>query len=606
MIMPIRSVVVEHIDSLTANTAKFEEEVAHLKRLLGSSFRPNDDYQTVHEDLVRDACVPDSLTIALAVLRKVKFYDNKISQWGRAAQAAKALADISLLKTIYDQQADEWIRRRADDAWLVSLLQPELVRRQLLFHLREDNYSGVYARGKTISRPSRTDLLFWNRKRDGSRASKEFIKISSDLSRNEETGAATAGGSIPDAEIFASYPQNGQFAFYAREQRTHEGFILFNNYQGELRRTANDGQLWMKWKNQTGEVVYTSINAESGNLLQFGLPVTFLEENKVYEMSLVEIDPGALAKELGFYAKHSIAEIISKNVRHREVKGREPEEHLFFRAFFRTSSFSSFYVKIIAAKLQPGEDRHTVIMRGSEAFAAEDQNGLNGMQSLCNIRPSVYSKRRALDQVLGRDVQQFLHHPNLEYVAYLEANRNTLNIDSLVAIEFLPYLERAKKYRGLHYKNEKGARRSAYSGSSLKMPMVPRENFSIDYGEDQPKRITEADFLAKTPPVVPPLFRSYRYIFQEQATVVLDEVRALVEARIPEYAEVLRRLNALSPQAGYSGDFSSVVRQIATPNVLNLETVEIPGLEDVKKIDVSVSYSLPGRTVMTTSYRFNW
>ncbi|WP_026231993.1 hypothetical protein [Neolewinella persica] len=607
MIVPIKTIVIEHIDSLTANQAKYNREEAHFKRLVGSSMLQNYDWQAAHEDLVRQACPPDSLGVALAVLRKMKFYDNRISQWGRAAKAGKALSDIPLLRRIYDQHSDEWIRRRANESWLTSLLQPELVRRQLLFHLRTDNYSGLYVRGDIISRPSRTDLLFWNRKRDGSRPIEHYIKISSEQSRKADGGTATAGGSIPDADIFTSYPQNGQFAFYAREQRTHEGFLLFKHYQGGLRSPANDGRLWMKWKNQTGEVVYTDVAAESGDLLQYGIPVTFLEENKVYEMSLVDIDPNALANELNFYAKKSVADIISKNVRHREVKGREPAEQLFFRAYFRTSSFSSFYVKIIAAQLEAGEDNNTVIIRGSEGFAAEDQNGLNGMLALCSIRPNASSKAEGvLSTALGRDVQQFLHHPNLEYVAYLEANRGSLNIDSLVAIEFLPYAERAKKYRKLNYKNEKGARRSAYSNSSLKMPAVPRENFSFDYGDDQPQRITEADFLAKTPPVVPPLIGTYRYIFQDQANLVLEEVRGMVAARIPAYAEVLQRLNALAPQAGQTGNFTAVVSQIAPSNIQKLETLKIPGLEDVKKIDVNVSYSLPGRTRMTTSYRFKW
>jgi hypothetical protein len=606
MITPIATIVSEHVDSLRANQARFKQEVAHFKRLVGSSFRPNYDYQTVHEDLVRQACAPDSLGVAFGILRKLKFYDNRISQWGRAAKAGKELAGISFLRGIYAQNTQEWMRRRPDDAWLASLLQPELVRRQLLFHLRKDNYSGLYVRGDVISKPSRIDLLFWNKKRKDPRATKDFMKVSSKLRRKEEGGAATAGGSIPDADIFASYPQNGQFAFYPREQRNHEGFLLFKNYPGKLREPANDGRLWMKWKSQAGEVVYTNAVMESGNLLQYGLPVTFLEENAVYEMSLVEVDPNAFAKELRFYAKKSIAEIISKNVRHREVKGRKPEEKLFFRAFFRTSSFASFYVKIIAAELKAGEDNNTVHLQGSEGFSAEDQDGLNGMGALCNIRPSVYSRAEGgLSKALGRDVQQFLYHPNLEYVVYLEANRGSLNIDSLVAIEFLPYAERAKKYRRLSYKNEKGARRSA-SSSKLKMPAVPKENFSYDYGEDQPKRITEADFRAKTPPVVPPLNGTYRYVFHEEAAVVLEEVRGMVATRLPAYAEVLERLNALAPQAGVTGDFAAIVSQIAPPNILKLETLKIPGLADVKKINVNVSYSLPGRTVMTTSYRFEW
>lgn len=606
MFGPLTAIITEHVDSLNANQARFNKEVAHFKRLVGSPFSPNYDYQTVHEDLVRQACAPDSLEIAFAVLRKLKFYDNRISQWGRAAKASKALSNIPLLRRIYDQNRTEWIRRRGDTEWFASLLQPELVRRQLLFHLRNENYSGLYARGGKPSRPSRLDLLFPNRRED-SRPRKEFRKISSKQSRKEDGGMATAGGSIPDADILASYPQNGQFAFYPREQRTHEGFLLFKNYQGGLRRTAIDGQMWMKWKNQTAEVVYTNVTMESGNLLQYGLPVTFLEENKVYEMSLVIIDPNALAEEMNFYAKKTIAEIISKDVWHREVEGREPKEELLFRAYFRTSSFASFFVKILAATLETGEDSNAFMMRGSEGFAAEDQNGLNGMPSLCNIRPYVSSKaERVLSRALGRDVQQFLHHPNLEYVNYLEANRGSLNIDSLVAIEFLPYAERAKKYRRLSYKNEKGARRSAYSSSSLKMPALPKENFSFDYGDNEPQRITKTDFLAKTPPVAPPLNTTYRFILPDQAKEVLEEVRSMVETRKPAYAEVLKRLNALSPQAGLAGDFTATVNQIAPANIQKLETLKILGLENVKKIDVDVSYSLTGRTNMTTSYRFKW
>lgn len=586
------------IDSLKANKNRKKAAEEELKNLLKPyRFYPA-TVTTLQEDILAMQLDGDKLAAATATLDRLLLAQKRVEEWGRVARVSRNLTAKSFVRGLFERHKSAWESHKKDAEWAKMLIDREVIRYTLLFHRRKDNFSSFKVMPAKLSR---TDVGFGNPipKRDAELFRWENKAKVSDVVSTGSTGAA---GSISAEDILGSYPQNGQFAFYPREYRDNSGYILLSRWQQELRGIAEAGHLWMKWKNAKGEVIYSDVTMSSSTLLQYGLPLAFLEENQVYELSMVQIDPLAFDQEVAFFAKKSIDDLISESVYLRERKEDKRAEKLFFRAYFRTSIYSSFLTKVMyTARLEANEGPNVFTLSAPEGFSKEELEGIDGLPALAPFRLSAEVKSEGeIRQFFGQQTQVFLNHPNAEYLTYLKENKDKLNIDSLVAIEFLPYGERYKKYRHLRYTDQDGKKRNAFP-KSVKLPALSKEKFITDYG-GIPGRITEAEFRDKSPVGPSPGKLTFRYVFHENANESIAALNELVAARRPEYIALLKELKDLSPRVYAGSDFSALLDQISPSVIQKLTGFTAPGLSPKQSFSIRTWYSLPGRTMNSSSH----
>jgi hypothetical protein len=248
------------------------------------------------------------------------------------------------------------------------------------------------------------------------------------------------------------------------------------------------------------------------------------------------------------------------------------------------------------ARLETNDDPNVFTLSLSESFGREDLEGINGVPPLAPLRPSAYvTSESGVSKLLGREAKLFLNQPNAEYLSYLKENKDKLNVDSLVAIEFLPHGERIKKYRRLRYTDQSEKKRNAFT-VAVAIPVLDKERFVADYGS-LPERITQADFQGKALVGPSPTSLTFRYVFHERANETITPLNELIATRKLEYVALLKEFNTLFPKVPAGTDFSVLLDEISSPVVKKLPTFTASGLTTDQSFSIGIGYQLPGKTM---------
>ena len=514
-------------------------------------------------------------------------YHRRYLRWGHVAGRVANLAGKTGQQELYDRYGAKVVDMLKNEKKRTEILARELVRNAVFFH--------------EWSEPSLSSGGFGYFSNAKIKESVKEFRPKTQVAASSPT--VTAGGSIRAEDIYFSYPQNQQANFYPFEYIRGKGQVSLRTYPEEgLRKASAAKQLWARWKSAKGEVLYTRA-VVNGRTIAYRIPTYFLEQREVYQLSIVKSDAEVFNKFLDFYAQRDIGDIIVRDVFHREKKEIIPEQE-YFKAYFRVSNYGSFFAKTLSHDFVRVDGPGTVYrITTQEPFGPEEIEGLHGNEPQTNI--SVFGCRtveKLIGRLYGNAAKTFYAHPRQEYVDYLTRNRDSLNIDSLVAQEFLPIKERSRKYRYLRYENAEGKRVSAFS---KKLPLGKKpDHRSCIYitGETQP--ITEAVFNGTEAYLTEERSYLLRDTFAEAAQRIALEVAPLLEARTEEYAEVLRKLNELAPQNTGGKDFRELVAALHAPYLTDPRSEQQVGLYTCFRDKVSAGYALPLRSVNTTSSSF--
>jgi hypothetical protein len=511
---------------------------------------------------------------------------QRIYGWAYVYGRAKELESKNGRKELYTRYGTKLEEILKNDKKRKELIKRELIRGVVFFHKWMEplgpSGSSTY---KSIAKIVKDTKTFKPRKTPPS-----------------SLASVTAGGAIPAEDIMFSYPQNQQANFYPLEYKRAYGQIYLRNYpSSSLREASEAGKLWVRWKSTKGKILYTRA-AVTGSAISYLPPTYFLNPREVYELAVVKSSTDAFNKVIDFYSSKALSELISKRVYHREKKETAPEE-VYFKAYFRVSEYGSFFSKTLGHDFTRVDAVGTACeVEMAEPLGPEEVVGLHGFGP--QARFSNYGCRAAedvLDKLYGSTAKAFFSHPRQEYVDYLKRNRGTLNIDSLVAIEFLPVKERSGKYRRLKYEDNEGKRLSAFS-RGLPLPGKPvQRNCIYLTGDAQP--ITEAIFRNPAEYDGRPSTFIVRDTFAEAVQRIALEMAPLLEARKEEYADILRQLNELSPQALAGKDLSQVVDDINSWYLTDPRHEKMIGLKTCFPEKMSAGYGLPLGVMHTTAGR---
>ncbi|NRB52764.1 MAG: hypothetical protein HRU41_34205 [Saprospiraceae bacterium] len=152
---------------------------------------------------------------------------------------------------------------------------------------------------------------------------------------------------IPDQNLVASYPLNGQYNFYTNENELGKGYILLARAQPDLLVQIPTGIRHELWLTKSQEFSFLTFPAEintAGNAIHYNFPRGALEHDQVYQLKMVQWN-------------------------------EETSEHqVLYEWYFRTSKYSSIAEKLAQFSSLPLGGRGGTIARGTldEPFGAEE------------------------------------------------------------------------------------------------------------------------------------------------------------------------------------------------------------------------------------------
>lgn len=579
-------------DSIVHYRRLEEESMAAGQQLLGgdgfSRFALGYSVPAVYE-----AQYGSEMTAKLVrLMKKWELSRKRHMRWENLYARIRELSIKIGQKEIYSTYGSKTLSLLENEKKRSELIHRELIRGALFFHMWQEGVSEY-----SLSRSG------------GGRIYKSINKVEEAIRDFSFRGpmpvyqeSVTAGGAIPAKNLLFSYPQNQQANFYPDENiRVMGAVVLRNYYNSGLSEASRTGMLWARWKSAAGKVLYTRA-VFSGKQINYRIPRDFLNAREVYQLAIVKSKNDIYDEVLDFYAKKEISQLINQGIYHREKKEVVPEE-TYFKAYFRVSSYGRFLGKTMRQKFTPLEGPGMAYrFRAEEPFGPEEVAGLHGMPTQAYF--SYYGcpePESILDKIYGAAARTFYAHPTQEYVDYLKRNKEQLNLDSLIAIEFLPYKERVSKYRRLTYTDVDG-KRLRVTSKKLPLPAKPNHRSHI-YASAEVQPITETIFKNPTLYKMTAGELILRDTFPEAVQRIALDIAPVFEERAEEYADLLRELNALSPQVPAGTDFSTLVKEINALYVTDPYNENMVGLKTCFPEKINIGYSLPMRAMATTSGR---
>lgn len=579
---PLETLKVRAGDSIRHYREVLAELEASAKELMGEHRLAKNAFAGATPKVYLREFGPDTGRMVVSAVQSWHVYRKRFLRWAHVGRRINTLKTRNGRKQLFQRYGTKLPDRLSSDKKIKELLNNEIIRHTVFFH----EWAKERIDGGASS--SRENII-------------KGIKAFNPRKKEPEPSTSiTAGGSIAAEDIYFSYPQHQQANFYPFEFRDGTGKLALRRYPPEDLRVAHKAnELWARWKSAKGKVLYT--RAFLGDrAVGYRVPTYFLTPGEFYELSIVRSDAEAFNSFLSFYSRKDIGDLIVQDVYHREKKPVVPAQ-VFFSARFRVSKYGSFFAKTMSHNFERMEGAGTAYqVTMEEPFSPEEIHGLHG--SGPQARLSYYGcspAEEVVNRIYGGAAGTFYAHPSQEYVDYLTRNRDSLNIDSLVAIEFLPYKERSRKYRRLRMVNAEGKRVSAFS---RKLPLgrkpVHRECLIFE-GYTQP--ITDAIFNGTAPYQDRSGSLILRDTFAEAAQRIALEVAPLLEARTEEYADLLRQLRTLSPQAGAGKDPLEVVKSINPWYLTDPRNEKQVSLKSCTTAKVNAGYSFPLGARQTTS-----
>ena len=181
---------------------------------------------------------------------------------------------------------------------------------------------------------------------------------------------------IPDQNITASYPLDGQYNFYKNENELGKGYILLARAQPDLLLQVPTGIRQELWLTKSQEFSYTAVPAEvnaKGNEIYYNFPEGALEHDQIYKLEIVQLN-------------------------------EETDEHqVLYVWYFRTSKYASLAEKLAQFSYLPLGSRGGVIAKGTldEPFGAEEL-GLGGYPAQLELTADISStwyQQSAIEQM---------------------------------------------------------------------------------------------------------------------------------------------------------------------------------------------------------------
>jgi len=137
---------------------------------------------------------------------------------------------------------------------------------------------------------------------------------------------------IPEENIKATYPENGQFNFYKSEWSEQKGYILLNVSQQDLLVPAPSEKILARVSKPDGSYFENPIKyLLLENRIEFPLPASLLQANQLYKLEIIKKQNGAIAN---IASKGVVPEVITQ------------DENILYSSYFRTSIYSKFADKV--------------------------------------------------------------------------------------------------------------------------------------------------------------------------------------------------------------------------------------------------------------------
>jgi hypothetical protein len=150
---------------------------------------------------------------------------------------------------------------------------------------------------------------------------------------------------IPDFNVKASYPQDGQYNFYSAEWSEQKGYILLNANQPDLFAiNSTSGRVVARVTAASGQSFETQAKYDiNQKKIEFGLPSGQFQSQMLYKLELVKMQSGpTYASSGGNASKASAAGSVTEN----------PTELILYDTYFRTSLYTKFSDKVTALAAQ--------------------------------------------------------------------------------------------------------------------------------------------------------------------------------------------------------------------------------------------------------------
>lgn len=168
---------------------------------------------------------------------------------------------------------------------------------------------------------------------------------------------------IPEDNIEASYPINGQYNFYKNENELGKGYILLARAQPDLLVQVPPGIRQELRLTKSQEFSFTTHPVEinvKGNVINYNLPEAGLENDQVYQLRLIQVNE------------------------------ETDENQVLYEWYFRTSKYPSLAEKLAQFSSLPLGSRGGIIAKGTldEPFGAEEL-GKAGYPGLLEISADV-------------------------------------------------------------------------------------------------------------------------------------------------------------------------------------------------------------------------
>lgn len=183
---------------------------------------------------------------------------------------------------------------------------------------------------------------------------------------------------IPDFNVKAAYPVDGQYNFYPSEWMAQKGYVmLYANQPGLLEASAQNGRLVARVTSSSGQsfenpVSYLPAQAR----IEFPMPASQLPLQTVYRLQLIK--------------KAQQMSSNNSNQNNNQSKGAgnpplvlDPNDKVIYDAYFRTSQYPRFFDKVAAFSSQQGQSINAEwgsfkIPVTIEKFDAFEISGANG------------------------------------------------------------------------------------------------------------------------------------------------------------------------------------------------------------------------------------
>ncbi len=181
---------------------------------------------------------------------------------------------------------------------------------------------------------------------------------------------------IPTHNIAASYPLDGQYNFYTKENELGKGYILLARAQPDLLLQLPNGIRQELWLTKSQEFSYTTLPVEvnaKGDRINYHFPEAVLEPDQVYQLQIIQIS-------------------------------EETNEHqVLYDWYFRTSKYPTLADKLAQFSSLPLGSRGGIIAKGTldEPFGAEElgKGGYPGQLELSAEVSSGWYQQPAIQQM---------------------------------------------------------------------------------------------------------------------------------------------------------------------------------------------------------------